>query len=187
MEGYLDFDKDSQFNEVLPLLYLSLKYQCQLAEKPLPEALTSLELFPTEDPELELLPHETAGPTVEFLARCLGQEGRRSDYWLDYLSEIAMSQETPRLMRRAETLRAAVLLDRRLIKESQEILEALLKDFEEGEEDTHVLALSVLAMARKGTVEGLRLEERAREISGQVPGGSALYERRQWLQLPTVI
>lgn len=40
MEGYLDFDKDSQFNEVLPLLYLSLKYQCQLAEKPLPETIT---------------------------------------------------------------------------------------------------------------------------------------------------
>lgn len=98
-----------------------------------------------------------------------------------------MSQETPRLMRRAETLRAAVLLDRRMAKESEEILSVLLGDFEEGEEDTQVLALSVLGMARKGTVEGLKLQEQAREISERVPGGSALYERRQWLQLPSVI
>ena len=59
-------------------------------------------------------------------------------------------------------------------------------DFEEGEEDTQVLALSVLGAAKKGSAEGLRLSERARELSGQVPGGSALFERRQWLQVPSL-
>lgn len=122
---------------------------------------------------------------MEFLARCLAQEGRKPDYWLDYLSDIAMSHDTPRLMRRAETLRAAILFDRNMVKEAVEILSAL--DFEEGEEDTQVLCLSVLAAAKKGTVEGLRLSEQAREMSGQVPGGSVMYERRQWLQLPSLI
>lgn len=44
MEGTLQFDKDNFLNEVLPLLYLSLKYQKQATE-----ALENEEYNPKDD------------------------------------------------------------------------------------------------------------------------------------------
>jgi hypothetical protein len=102
-------------------------------------------------------------------------------------------------MRRAEALRAALLFDRRLFSESREVLEAVLADFEASaseetdiDKDILVLATSLLGLIKKDAldfkdqIDGLKLQERAKELSDELPGGSTLFERRKWLNLPTI-
>ena len=47
---------------------------------------------------------------------------------------MAVAQKTPDLMRRAESLRAALMIDRGYIKDAKAILESLVADFEEVEQ-----------------------------------------------------
>lgn len=102
-------------------------------------------------------------------------------------------------MRRTEALRAAQLIDRGKIIEAKEILEALKAEYdcvidsEEGDKDTIVLVYSLLGILKqdsknhKEQIEGLKLNEKAKEMSMDIPGGALMYERRKWLFVPNLI
>ena len=60
--------------------------------------------------------------------------------------------------------------------------------------DTLVLIYSLLGIIKKDfsqdvyheQVEGLKLSDKARELSLKIPGGSAMYERKRWLHIPAL-
>lgn len=92
--------------------------------------------------------------------------------------------------------------------DAKELLENLYKEYEssqgaiediESERDNQVLAYSLLGFIKKEgktkddekfdfkeQIEGLKLQQRAQELSSEIPGGAVMYERKKWLIIPDV-
>ena len=67
-------------------------------------------------------------------------------------------------------------------------LESLVND---PEIDTRVLVYSLLGMLKKSLgktqqerIEGMKLQDKAKEISHNIPGGAVMFERKKWLLIP---
>ena len=59
------------------------------------------------------------------------------------------------------------------------------------EVDNRVLVYSLLGMLKKSIgktqqerIEGMKLQDRAKEISHNIPGGAVMFERKKWLLIP---
>ena len=59
------------------------------------------------------------------------------------------------------------------------------------EVDNRVLVYSLLGLLKKAQgksqsdqIEGIKLQDRAKEISHSIPGGAAMFERKKWLLIP---
>lgn len=57
--------------------------------------------------------------------------------------------------------------------------------------DNRVLVYSLLGMLKKSLgktqqerIEGMKLQDRAKEISHNIPGGAVMFERKKWLLIP---
>jgi hypothetical protein len=57
--------------------------------------------------------------------------------------------------------------------------------------DNRVLVYSLLGMLKKSIgktqqekIEGMKLQDRAKEISHNIPGGAVMFERKKWLLIP---
>ena len=74
-----------------------------------------LDDFLTFDQECEILNPQISSKSVNFIARSYAQDSKRykdqTDYWLKYLAEIGVDQESPATIRKAEALKAASLID----------------------------------------------------------------------------
>jgi len=59
------------------------------------------------------------------------------------------------------------------------------------EVDNRVLVYSLLGLLKKAQgknqaeqIEGIKLQDRAKEISHNIPGGAVMFERKKWLLIP---
>lgn len=65
----------------------------------------------------------------------------------------------------------------------------------EREKDNQVLVYSLLGIIKKDgqskdqfdfkeQIEGLKISQKAQELSAEIPGGAVMYERKKWLIIP---
>lgn len=65
------------------------------------------------------------------------------------------------------------------------------KTVRDPEIDNRVLVYSLLGMLKKSIgktqqerIEGMKLQDKAKEISHNIPGGAVMFERKKWLLIP---
>lgn len=152
IEGRFQSDKDINFNEILPLLYLSLSYQHKaykdikdISDKDHDDPfifMSTIDDLIIQDPEHSILDPHLSHRTIEFLTRLYIQDGAgykkyqpHQAYWLTYLENMSQMQHTPRLMRRCEALKSALMIDRGKSKDAKQVLEMLVQDYKESSEE----------------------------------------------------